>query len=220
MDNVYDLGIAFICEGDTEKEFYLSLISFLCAKNGGKLEQTDPKASGDIAYIVKDLKRMLIIKFLGAGALTNMPKTGKWFEEVCRKGYSVKDGWVVFLCYDTEDYLQPISPFYEGDWKELRKKLSRAKRIVDLAAAADIEDVLLVDLPGICNYLGCDLIEKDELRGRKGATRMKWLFRKCGRYYHKGKRARNLIDALDMQKIISDGILPLEEVQVVFDAAE
>lgn len=30
MSNKYEEGIAFILEGDTEKEFYLSLLEFLC----------------------------------------------------------------------------------------------------------------------------------------------------------------------------------------------
>lgn len=63
--------------------------------------------------------------------------------------------WTVFLCYDTDAYKYEVSPYYEGDWKDLRDKIGKVKEIVDLAAAADIEDVLLMDFEGICKYIGC-----------------------------------------------------------------
>lgn len=51
MSNKYEEGIAFILEGDTEKEFYLSLLEFLCKKHGGILErQLDCGNSPDIIY--------------------------------------------------------------------------------------------------------------------------------------------------------------------------
>lgn len=49
-----------------------------------------------------------IIKIYDAGALTNMPKAGKWFEEECVKRYLKRSLWSVFLCYDTDGYQQDI----------------------------------------------------------------------------------------------------------------
>lgn len=72
--------------------------------------------------------------------------------------------------------------------------------VIDLAARADIEDVLLYDLEGICNFLKIDV--PNCLTGRKGKAKMKALFRGCGSAYHEGERSESLIRALDMEKII------------------
>jgi hypothetical protein len=129
------------------------------------------------------------------------------------------------LCYDTDDYEADITKFYKGDWEVFRKKLNtnrRVKQIVDMAAKAEIEDIILCDLHGISNYmeLDTDLDEADvPSTGRKGSAKMRRLFieqRKKGRtkaYYHKGERARPLIDCLDFDKIAQRGILPLQEIE-------
>ena len=63
--------------------------------------------------------------------------------------------WKVFLCYDTDSSEYDITKFYQDDWKLLRKDLIKAKteEIIDLAASADIEDIILTDLSGVCAYL-------------------------------------------------------------------
>ena len=106
--------------------------------------------------------------------------------------------------------MENISKFYEDDWQELRRQLKKA-RVLDIAAAADIEDVMLTDLPGICRYLDCDI--PDSIPGRKGKVKMKNLFRDHGMAYHEGKRARMIIDLLDMQTIIDHSSLPLSKLE-------
>ena len=97
-------------------------------------------------------------------------------------------------------------------------KLNKSQQVYDLVAAADIEDIMLVDIAGICRYLGCQVIPRESLPGRKGAAKMKQLFRQNGQCYHKGSRAKALIDALDMQMIIDGGILDLDRVEdILFD---
>lgn len=65
----------------------------------------------------------------------------------------------------------------------------------------------------LCKYLGCQVIPRERLPGWKGAAKMKQLFRQNGQCYHKGSRAKALIDALDMQMIIDGEILDLDRVE-------
>ncbi len=216
MKNTFDKGIAFICEGDTEKEFYLSLLCFLCEKHGAQMERRKDEDEPDVVYEIRQGERIFYVKFYVANAVSGLPKSGKWFEAECLRKYAGKHEWTVFLCYDMDDYKGDITPFYEGDWKELRKKLGKAKQVIDLAAAADMEDLLLTDIEGICTYLECPPVEPAALHGRKGSAKMKVLFRISGKSYHKGTRARAMIDHLDKQKIMDSGILPLDSLESLF----
>ena len=116
----------------------------------------------------------------------------------------------MFLCYDTDNYTPNISKFYEDDWKELRKTISKRKScsIIDLAAQADIEDIMLVDADGVFRFLDMSPIEIPS--GSKGKSKMKKIFRAKGpgNAYHEGVRAEALINALDFDKIISNSPSP------------
>jgi hypothetical protein len=121
----------------------------------------------------------------------------------------------VFLCYDTDSAEYDISKFYRDDWKILRKDLAKAKaeEIIDLAASADIEDIILTDLAGVCAYLGIQIPE--ELFGRKGKAKMKALYRSCGNTYHEGDKAEAMIEELDFQKIIDCSPLDLKKLSAI-----
>ena len=85
MSNKYEEGIAFILEGDTEKEFYLSLLEFLCKKHGGILErQLDCGNSPDIIYSLRTPKRSLLLKFNTVNTVTQMPHSSRWFITQCK----------------------------------------------------------------------------------------------------------------------------------------
>lgn len=87
-------------------------------------------------------------------------------------------------------------------------KKAKAEEIIDLAASADIEDILLFDIAGICRYLDIDIPDKPQ--GRKGKAKMKALFRSCGRAYHEGDKAEDMIESLDFQKIVENSPLNLQ----------
>lgn len=216
MNSTYDEGWAIIHEGSTEKVFYLCLLEFLCKKYEATIKKEELNDGLEIIHVLEIKDRKYIIKTYDAGSLTNMPKTSKWFEEECAKKYLKRYLWRVFLCYDTDAYKYEVSPYYEGDWKDLREKIGKVKEIVDLAAAADIEDVLLVDFEGVCKYIGAEKLDRSLLKGRKGSSKMKALFRAYGKTYHKGERAQNLIESLDLQKIIDSDILPLKQIEAIF----
>lgn len=107
---------------------------------------------------------------------------------MCSKKHKIP--WTVYLCYDTDSSSSNISKFYEGDWKILRQELenSKATTIVDLAASADIEDIMLYDIESVLTFLGIAMPVK--LVGRKGKAKMKALYRKAGRAYHEGVEQR------------------------------
>ena len=216
MNDAYNEGWAIIHEGSTEKVFYLCLLEFLCKKYGATIKKETLDDGLEIIYVLEMSSRKYLIKTYDAGSLTNMPKTSKWFEEECAKKHLKRAIWTVFLCYDTDAYKYEVSPYYEGDWKDLRDKIGKVKEIIDLAAAADIEDVLLVDFEGVCKYIGMEKLDRGILKGRKGSSKMKALFRAYGKTYHKGERAQSLIEGLDLQKIIDSNILPLKQIEAIF----
>lgn len=212
MSDEFARGIAFIMEGATEKVFYKSLLQWLASNNEsysfGKIETPD---IGEIAFKWQSGEENVLIKFNIVGAITQIVHSGKWFANTCSKKYKIP--WQVFLCYDTDSPDKDISKFYEDDWKLLRNELkkAKAKEIVDLAASADIEDVMLVDLGGICNYLGIPV--PTELKGRKGKAKMKALYRSCGNTYHEGEKSEDMVSSLDFRKIIDEGPIDLHRLE-------
>ncbi len=88
-----------------------------------------------------------------------------------------------------------------------------AQRVVDLAAKADIEDVMLCDLPGVLSFLGLPP-ETEMPPGNKGKTKLKKLYRKVApnKAYHSGERAKDLISHLDMAEIRASAPVPLGEI--------
>lgn len=142
-------GVALILEGATEKVFYRSFIQWLAEKNKGcSFNKIDNLNVGESAFVWTSGKESVLIKFNVVGAVTQVIHSGKWFANTCAKKYKIP--WQVFLCYDTDSSDKDISKFYKDDWKILRDELKKAKArgIIDLAASADIEDVMLVDIRG------------------------------------------------------------------------
>ena len=212
MSDEYTKGIAFIMEGATEKVFYRSFLQWLADNNEGcSFDKIDNLDIGEIAFEWESGVESVLIKFNVVGTVTQIIHSGKWFANTCAKKYKIP--WQVFLCYDTDSPGEDISKFYEDDWKLLRDELkkAKAKEIVDLAASADIEDVMLVDLEGICEYLGISM--PTELKGRRGKAKMKALFRSCGSTYHEGEKTADMVKKLDFQKIMDEGPIDLHRLE-------
>lgn len=87
-----------------------------------------------------------------------------------------------------------------------------AENVFDLAAEADIEDVLMCDYAGVLAWL---LLAPDTPvpSGRNGKNKLRRLFQLSGRRgaYHAGERSRGFVESLDMAQI---------EAQVPFDLGE
>lgn len=180
MANEFEKGIAFIVEAETEYQFYDALLKHYCKKHPEcRLEENTDKTNFERYYTLTGPFGKRIIRMNSVGTISQIHNSASWFNSVCiGKGQMFL--WAVFLCYDTDAYHADVTKFYQDDWKEFRNKLSkrRVKRIIDLAASADIEDVMLQDLHGISVFMerSSDLTPKDIPTGRKGAARMKQLF--------------------------------------------
>lgn len=205
----YTRGIAFVLEGATEKVFYRAFLKWLAKQNNCSFVKGDNLDNGDKYFEWDNGVETLLIKFNIVGTVTQVSHSGKWFSNKCAKKYKIP--WKVFLCYDTDSSEDDITKFYQDDWILLRKALIKAKaeEIIDLAASADIEDIILIDLSGVCKYLGVDVPEK--LSGRKGKAKMKALYRSCGNTYHEGDKAEAMIESLNFQKILDCSPLDLEK---------
>lgn len=203
----YTKGIAFIMEGSTEKVFYRSFMTWLANRQGCKFEKIDALDTGEVLFEWINGEETILIKINVVGAVTQLVHSGKWFSNTCAKRYRIP--WNVYLCYDTDSHDYDISKFYRDDWKLLREELkkSKAKKIIDLAARADIEDVMLIDLLGICQYLG--IAPPEKLAGRKGKAKMKALYRSCGKTYQEGEKSADMVGKINYEKIIRDGPIPL-----------
>ena len=211
MDVGYTKGVAFICEGETEKEFYYSLLERECRKVGVELIHQTSQETSEVYDEITLPDKKIIIKSWDCGGIHNVNQAGPWFRTECTLRYKTIE-WLVFLCYDTETYQEDITAIGEKDWMTLEKNLPKKKvSVYHVAAAADIEDAMLVDLEGICRFLSCKPVNIEDLKGRKGKVKLKNLYRANGQTYHEGSRARDLIDSLDMEKIIESGILPLKD---------
>lgn len=135
------------------------------------------------------------------------------FDRAC-VGENPETAWTVFLCYDTDEYNSDITKFHEGDWAMLRESISpAAQKVVDLAAEADIEDVMSCDLPGVLSFPGLPP-ETEMPPGNKGKTKLKKLYRKAApnKAYLSGERAKGLISHLDMAEIRASAPVPLGEI--------
>ena len=100
---------------------------------------------------------------------------------------------------------------YQRDWKRLRDDIDEAaESVTDLAASADIEDIMLCDLEDVLVFLNLPA-DTPLPSGHKGKVRMKCLFRMAAvnHPYHEAEKARPLIQALDMGKIAERAPLPL-----------
>ena len=204
-------GLAFIVEGATEKVFYLEYPSQLCSAKGLALRK-DLETQED-RYAITSAGDEKIVMMASVNSVSQVTNSATWFERAC-VSENPKVAWTVFLCYDTDEYNSDITKFHEGDWAMLRESIAQsAQKVVDIAAEADIEDVMLCDLPGVLSFLGLPPQTKMP-PGNKGKTKLKKLYRKVApnRAYHSGERAKDLISRLDMAEIRASAPVPLEEI--------
>lgn len=198
-------GISFICEGETELVFYQYLIDYFCTEAVNKVDDYTINTTdiGEEYRLISANDRHNIIKMNCVSTISQITNSEQWINNECFKSCP-NIPWTIFLCYDTDSYLDDITQFYENDWKVFRENISESYEnvtIVDLAASAEIEDVFLLDSVGIACYLNADIIEIPST-GR-GKSKLKSIFRKNGKIYHEGMRAEKLISSLDF-KVICD----------------
>ena len=220
-DTTYDHGIALIVEGATERVFYAEFVENRARSRNVSVARVADGDGTNFAVSRADGTRALV-KFNNVGTVTQMTNSAEWFLRSCAARHADVD-WSVFLGYDTDAYNSNITKFHQGDWARLRKDIERgANAVVDLAAEADIEDIMLCDYAGILAFLG--LPESTPMpSGRKGKVKMRKLHQKVAlnKPYHEGDRALPLIRALDMDAIMATAPIPLTQLEVaIFGSSE
>lgn len=204
-------GLAFIVEGATEKVFYLEYLSQLCkAKDLTLKKGLDTQED---CYVITSMSNAKVVMMVSVNSVSQITNSATWFDRVC-VGENPGVIWTVFLCYDTDEYNSDITKFHEGDWAMLRESIApSAQKVVDMAAEADIEDMMLCDLPSILTFLGLPT-DTEVPPGNKGKTKLKKLYRKAApnKTYHSGNRAKDLIERLDMTRIKQSAPVPLKEI--------
>ena len=205
-------GLAFIVEGFTEKVFYLEYLSQLCKVRG--LDFRKVTESQEDCYIISSSTEEVIVMMFSTNSVSQMTNSATWFERACVNNCHHEIQWTAFLCYDTNEYNSDITKFHEGDWVILRASIEKqAIKVVDLAAEAEIEDMILCDFSNVLSYLGLPLETKIP-SGNKGKAKLKKLYRMVAvnNAYHAGVRAKNLIASLDMNIIKESAPIPLKEI--------
>jgi len=209
-------GVAFICEGQTERVFYHSMLEYYLSKHGDyRVTKELDRYSNEFHLVLdNDFQAVLVKTYTVGTIIAHTQASANWFKNSCKHQHKQID-WTVFLCYDTDSHNNDISQFQEGDWKELKKSIKKNKRttIIDMAASADIEDIILLDMEGVCSFLG--IISCPIPLGRKGKSKLKKIFRDNGSCYHEGEKAKPLIDHLDKEVIISKSVIPFNLIDEV-----
>lgn len=187
----YIRGLAFVVEGATERVFYHEYLRWCCNHMPGSTMVQLPNKD----YVIRTDDGDVLVKFNVKGSVGSVPNALSWVRSTC---ISTKMPWTVVLCYDTDGDVS--LNLDTRAWKRFRSDLANLKLpVIDLAADADIEDVMLVDIQGVRHFLG--LSDNVEPRGRKGKTKLRSLYKAVDvtRPYKAGERARDLICSLSFE---------------------
>ena len=220
-DLTCSVGVALIVEGATERVFYSEFVENRARVRGATIARVTDGDGTNFAVTRPDGTRALV-KLNNVGTVTQMTNSAEWFLRSCAARHSDIE-WSVFLGYDTDAYNSNITKFHEGDWARLRRDIEKAATsIVDLAAEADIEDIMLCDYAGVLAFLRLPA-DTPLPYGRKGKAKMRKLHRGVDpkKPYHEGDRALPLIRALDMDKVMANAPIPLDLLEAaIFDPRE
>ena len=99
---------------------------------------------------------------------------------------------VVFLCYDSDVFDFSTKP--PVDWEDIEKKLYKlgASKVYHIEAKKCIEDLFLIDINGICDFL--KITVPRNIRGRNAVEKLNYLFYKGKRIYQKGYATKAFIN--------------------------
>lgn len=119
-----------------------------------------------------------------------------------------KKEFIVALCYDTDVFeFASVPPI---DWNNVQSKMENAgaSKVIQVKARKSIEDWLLYDVEGMCNWLRIKMPTK--ITGKNGYDKIQNIFKKGNRIYIKGKKVSGLLERLDISKILDKANSELE----------
>jgi len=177
-----DKLIILFVEGDTDEVFFKQLLSYYAGVS--KMPLLPCKICnlhGVTRYSTKLLAK-LKNEFVPATKQKNIS-----IEAVC-------------CSYDT-DVFDACNPMIVN-WTSLRSNILKmgVQKFVQLDINSSIEDWILCDLSGICDFLKLKEVPK-YLKGADGNAKLTNLYSKVNKVYQKGYQAKALITALDMALI-------------------
>lgn len=177
-----DKQVILFVEGDTDEVFFKQLLSYYAGVSKTLLLPCKIcNLRGVTRYSTKLLAK-LKNEFVPAAKQKNIS-----IEAVC-------------CSYDT-DVFDAGNPMIVN-WDTLRNSILKmgVQNFVQLGIKSSIEDWLLCDLSGICDFLKLKEVPK-LLKGADGNAKLTNLYSKVNKVYQKGYQAKALITALDMALI-------------------
>ena len=187
--------VLIFVEGDTDEVFFKALIDYYASVSSNKL----------LPYGVCNLRGVTRYSSKLLAKLKNeyLPtaKTGS---------YKIK---TVCCSYDTDVF--EVKQPQIVKWDAIGKSVKRMgiDEFIRVGVKSSIEDWILDDMHGICNFLRLKQVPSS-LKGINGYQKLLDLYNKARKTYKKGYETKELINALDMSAIRNkrqDVLAPLEE---------
>ena len=183
--------IILMVEGETEVEFYSSVLKTLRAQK--------PSIATEF-HIEKPLNLKGIGNFQRSAIAQFDFLKIKLAKKSTLKDFQLK--YHLFLCIDTDVFYYEKNP--PLDQTALKKELLEdgADSVDFVKAEQSIEDWFLSDLAGILSYLNLKKPSPAYKKEKKGADKLNKLFNQVGKSYIKGSKTDGLVEKLDVKGII------------------
>lgn len=187
--------VLIFVEGDTDEVFFKALIDYYASVSSNKL----------LPYDVCNLKGVTRYSSKLLAKLKN-----EYWPTAQLGSYKIK---TVCCSYDTDVF--EVKQPQIVKWDAIGKSVKRMgiDEFIRVGVKSSIEDWILDDMHGICNFLRLKQVPST-LRGINGYQKLLDLYNKARKTYKKGYETKELINALDMSAIRNkrqDVLAPLEE---------
>ena len=187
--------VLIFVEGDTDEVFFKALINYYVSVSSNKL----------LPYEVCNLKGVTRYSSKLLAKLKN-----EYLPTAKLGSYKIK---TVCCSYDTDVF--EVKQPQIVKWDDIGKSVKRMgiDEFIRVGVKSSIEDWILNDIHGICNFLRLKQVPSS-LKGINGYQKLLNLYNKARKTYKKGYETKELINALDMSAIRNkrqDVLAPLEE---------
>lgn len=187
--------VLIFVEGDTDEVFFKALIDYYASVSSNKL----------LPYDVCNLKGVTRYSSKLLAKLKN-----EYLPTAKLGSYKIK---TVCCSYDTDVF--EVKQPQIVKWDAIGKSIKRMgiDEFIRVGVKSSIEDWILDDMHGICNFLRLKQVPSS-LKGINGYQKLLDLYNKARKTYKKGYETKELINALDMSAIRNkrqDVLAPLEE---------
>ena len=187
--------VLIFVEGDTDEVFFTALINYYVSVSSNKL----------LPYEVCNLKGVTRYSSKLLAKLKN-----EYLPTAKLGSYKIK---TVCCSYDTDVF--EVKQPQIVKWDDIGKSVKRMgiDEFIRVGVKSSIEDWILNDIHGICNFLRLKQVPSS-LKGINGYQKLLDLYNKARKTYKKGYETKELINALDMSAIRNkrqDVLAPLEE---------